>query len=100
MEVKKESQASGSAVSQQPQAEGKVTSAATPETPAAEGAAACNINSESNGNGSAATAAAASEENGRGAMKQGRMLPPSLKRSREVEDWLLHPPDGSVSLLL
>ncbi|CAM9471609.1 unnamed protein product [Ectocarpus sp. 13 AM-2016] len=95
MEVKKESQASGSAVFQQPQAESKVTSAATPATPAAEEAAACNINSESNGNGSAATAAAASEENGRRTMTQGQMLPPSLKRPREVEDWLLHPPDGS-----
>ncbi|CAM9231042.1 unnamed protein product [Ectocarpus sp. 12 AP-2014] len=95
MEVKKESQASGSAVFQQPQAESKVTSAATPATPAAEGAAACNINSESNGNGSAATAAAASEENGRCTMTQGQMPPPSLKRPREVEDWLLHPPDGS-----
>lgn len=43
-----------------------------------------------------ATAAGSQGSEG-GHVKQELMLAPSLKRPREVEDWLLHPPDGSVS---
>lgn len=49
-----------------------------------------------------ATAAAASQGGeGDNHIKQEEVVPaPPLKRPREVvEDWLLHPPDGSVSSL-
>lgn len=44
-----------------------------------------------------ATAVAASQGSEGDHVKQELLPAPSLKRPREVEDWLLHPPDGSVS---
>jgi len=45
----------------------------------------------------ALSASAASEGDSRDLVKRELMPAPCLKRPREVEDWLLHPPDGSVS---
>lgn len=44
-----------------------------------------------------ATAVAAGQGSEGDQVKQELVPAPSLKRPREVEDWLLHPPDGSVS---
>ena len=44
-----------------------------------------------------ATAMAAGQGSEGDQVKQELVPAPSLKRPREAEDWLLHPPDGSVS---
>lgn len=96
MEAKKGVGVGSNAVVQAGNTPAAVMSSAVPDTskPAPAPAA-----STSSSNGAAAAAAVSSKDSEGELMKQ-ELMPapvPSLKRPREVEDWLLHPPDGSVS---
>lgn len=89
MEVKKEHETGSTSGSQH---ETTMSTAAAAVTSLS--ASFCNNNHSSNGS----PAGGSKQESGREKAGEGRMPAPSLKRPREVQDWLLHPPDGSVSV--
>ena len=107
MEAKKEGQAFSTATAAKRKATRVVTSRA-PTTAAAAAAAAAGAAAAAAAAATAATAAtttvskngsvphSSSEDLEDDVLKQG--LAPSRKRPRVTEDWLIHPPDGSVSV--
>lgn len=82
MEVKKESQACGTAAASAKRKGSRVVTSRAPPTAAV---------------GSSNGSVPDSSEGVDDASKQG--LTPSRKRPRVAEDYLIHPPDGSVSVL-
>lgn len=93
MEAKDEIEASSTAAVQASSTAAVTSSAPNTSKPAPAAPPSRGVCNDTNN----AAAAAVSKGNEGDLVKQELMLAPSPKRPREVEDWLLHPPDGSVS---